>query len=327
MHDSIAIPACFSSSDHQIQRQADEPASVGRSGQSVFMSVYRTKLAGQCRLITVTWCRNLLLHGLSVSVQGPEGEDHYRCKVELKPWYFWRKQGSKHFIVDGKTVDVVWDLKAAKFNGETEPRSDYYVAIVCEDEVVLLLGDQKKDAYRKTGCRPSLIEPILVSRREHVFGKKKFSTRVKFNDKGTFHDISVECNNSINSDGFDPVLDIRVDGKLAIQIKHLQWKFRGNESINVGKNGVEVYWDVHDWLFGSGPRHGLFIFNPIPSSSIISPSSSSISAPSSPPSSSSSSMPVSYQEIMMNSASSSSDYDNAGNSSRFCLFLYAWKVE
>lgn len=322
MHDSIGIPACFSSSE---QRQAadDQPASVGRAGQSVYMSVYRTKLAGQCRLITVTWCRNLLLHGLSVSVQGPDGdgvddEQYYRCKVELKPWYFWRKQGSKHFVVDGKTVDMVWDLKAAKFNGETEPRSDYYVAIVCEDEVVLLLGDQKKDAYRKTGCRPSLIEPILVSRREHIFGKRKFSTRVKFNEKGIFHDISVECSNgtrssssssgnngSCSDDGVDQVLEIRVDGKLAIQIKHLQWKFRGNESINVGKNGVEVYWDVHDWLFGSGPRHGLFIFNPIPSS---------------PPSSSSSAS-------LTLSNSASGDYDNASGSSRFCLFLYAWKVE
>ncbi|KAL4278802.1 hypothetical protein GQ457_03G008470 [Hibiscus cannabinus] len=208
MHDSIGIPACFSSSDHQ--RQPDEPTSVGRSGQSVIKSVYRTKLAGECRLIMVTWCRNLLLHGLSISVQGPDGDEHYRCKVELKPWNFWRKQGSKHFIVDGTIVDVVWDLKAAKFNGETEPRTDYYVAI---NEVVLLLGDQKKDAYRKTGCRPSLIEPMLISRREHIFGKRKFTTRVKFNEKGTFHDVAVEC----NSDGIDPVLEIRINGKLAVQ--------------------------------------------------------------------------------------------------------------
>ncbi|KAJ0094257.1 hypothetical protein Patl1_16031 [Pistacia atlantica] len=267
MHDSIGIPACFSSSE----RQADDTATVTRSGQSVFMSVYRTKLAGECRLVTVTWCKNLLLHGLSVSVQGPDGDKHYRCKVELKPWYFWRKQGSKHFIVDGRMVDVVWDLKAAKFNGETEPRSDYYVAIVCEEEVVLLLGDLKKDAFRKTGCRPSLIEPMLVSRKEHVFGKKKFSTRVKFQEKGPFHDISIECNNSsISSDsslgGFDPELQIRVDGKLAIHIKHLQWKFRGNESVRISKTSVEVYWDVHDWLFGSGPRHGMFIFKPVNSS-------------------------------------------------------------
>ncbi|GLU21706.1 hypothetical protein SLE2022_378310 [Rubroshorea leprosula] len=303
MHDSIGIPACFSSGE----KQSDDAATVGRSGQSVFMSVYRTKLAGQGRLITVTWCKNLLLHGLCVSVQGSKSDEHHRCKVEMKPWHFWRKQGSKHLVVDGRAVNVVWDIKAAKFNGETEPQSDYYVAIVCEEEVVLLLGDLKKDAFRKTGCRPSLIEPILVSRREHVFGKKKFSTRARLNEKGNFHGILIEFNDSDH--GSDPKLEIRVDGKLAVQVKHLQWKFRGNESISIGRNGVEVYWDVHDWLFESGPRHGLFIFKPI-SSPPVRGQQISVSAPSSPD-----------HEALMNPPPENDDR------SRFCLFLYAWKVE
>lgn len=310
MHESLGIPACFSSGE----RQPDEAVAVIRSGQSVFMSIYRTKLAGQCRLITVTWCKNLMLHGLSVSVQGTNGYEHYQCKIEVKPWNFWRKQGSKQFVVDGKTVEVAWDLKAAKFNGETEPLSDYYVAILCEEEVVLLLGDQKKDAYRKTRCRPALIEPILVSRKEHVFGKKKFTTRVRFHEKEASHEISMECNsdNKNSTDGFDPQLDIKVDGKLAIQVKHLQWKFRGNEFLNVSKNKVEIYWDMHDWLFGSGPRHGLFIFKPVPS-----PSSSSISEPSSPQ------PPMLTEKV---SCASVND-DNTSGASSFCLCLYAWKVE
>ncbi|KAK9277574.1 hypothetical protein L1049_007119 [Liquidambar formosana] len=318
MHDSIGIPACFSFGE----RPTDDPA-ITRSGRSVFMSVYRTKIAGQCRLITITWCKNLLLHGLSVSVQGQDTDNQYCCKVELKPWYFWRKQGSKHFIVDGKAVNVVWDLKAAKFNGETEPRSDYYVAIACEEEVVLLLGDLKKDAYRKTGCRPALIEPALVSRKEHVFGKKKFSTRVKFHEKGTFHDISIECNNGlVNNSSFgenDQQMEIRIDGHLAIHVKHLQWKFRGNEHIYVNKTRVEVYWDVHNWLFSSGPRHALFIFKP--NSSSTSPSSAL--TPSSPRSSSLASTLLSSQAA----DSTSGEEYNAGGSSRFCLILYAWKVE
>ncbi|GLT74595.1 hypothetical protein SLA2020_463830 [Shorea laevis] len=306
MHDSTGIPASFSSGE----RQTGEKATVGRSGQSVFMSVYRTRLAGQYRSITVTWCKNLLLHGLSVSVQGPNPDEHYQCKVEMKPWHFWRKQGSMHFAVDGRRVEVVWDIKSAKFNGETEPQSDYYVAIVCEEEVVLVLGDSKKDAYRKTGCRPSLIDPILVSRREHVFGKKKFSTKVRLDEKGNFHGISIECN---NSDGFDPRMEIKVDGKLAINVKHLQWKFRGNEFINLGKNGVEVYWDVHDWLFGSGPRHGLFIFKPISSAAAVAPPvpTASVSTASSP----------NLEGLLMNPGSRNDDH------SSFCLFLHAWKVE
>ncbi|KAJ1403286.1 hypothetical protein SESBI_27434 [Sesbania bispinosa] len=243
MQDSIGIPACFSSSE---KPSDDHGATVTRSGQSVYMSVYRTKIADQCRLITITWCKNLLLHGLSVSVEGPEGETQHSCKVELKPWYFWRKQGSKRFIVDGKTVDIFWDLKNAKFHGETEPTSEYYVAVVCGQEVVLLLGDLKKDAYRRTGCRPALIDPILVSRKEHIFGKRKFSTRAKFHEKGRCHEITIECKNKGNGDGnslngVQPEMEIRFDGHLVIHVKHLQWKFRGNESIHLNKMRVEFW--------------------------------------------------------------------------------------
>ncbi|KAF8378214.1 hypothetical protein HHK36_029553 [Tetracentron sinense] len=317
MQDPIGIPACFSSSE----KPTDDPVAITRSGQSVFIYIYRTKIAGQCRLITITWCKNLLLHGLSISIKGPERGNEYSCKVELKPWYFWRKRGSKRFIVDGKAVDIFWDLKAAKFNGETEPQSDYYVAVVCEEKIVLLLGDLKKNAYRKTGSRPALTEPILVSKKEYIFGKKKFSTRVKFHEKGRFHEISIECKNNRSSSGnnsnsnsyggFDPEMEIKIDGDIAIHVKHLQWKFRGNESIYINKVRVEVYWDVHDWLFCPGLRHALFIFKPISSSTSSSASTSS-----------------SLTSLSSQTGSSTSvEGYSAGGSSGFCLFLYAWKVE
>ncbi|XP_055959803.1 uncharacterized protein LOC126657296 [Mercurialis annua] len=335
----IKLPIFKLFSESYIMQITNEPSStITRSGQSVFMSVYRTILANQCRLITITWCKNLLLHGLSISVQPTNNQDHHQeCKIELKPWCFWRKQGGKQFLVDGKAVDVVWDLKQAKFNGETEPQSDYYVAVVSEGEVVLLLGDLKKDAYRRTKCRPSLNEPILVSRKEHVVGKRKFSTKIKkeptsyssncisvgqhsvnvvgsfspisaplsqlsknkIHEKDTkFHEISIEC---INGFEFDPKLEIKVDGEIAFEVKHLQWKFRGNEIIDVSKRKVEVYWDVHDWLFGSGPRYGLFIFKPVSSSIPL----------------------LNDQEV----ACAPREEDNACGSSSFCLFLYTWKVE
>ncbi|XP_074359659.1 uncharacterized protein LOC141699705 [Apium graveolens] len=123
----------------------DDFVAVARSGQTVFMSVYRTKIADQCRLITVTWCNHLLVHGFFVSIKGLEGESQYTCKVESKPWYFWRKHGSKRFILDGKPVDIFWDLKAAKFNGETEPISEYYVAAVSDGKFMLLLGDLERE--------------------------------------------------------------------------------------------------------------------------------------------------------------------------------------
>ncbi|CAI8597594.1 unnamed protein product [Vicia faba] len=211
MQDSIGIPACFSSTshdDHQYHQGA-----VTRS----------------------------------VSVENPEKETQYSCKVELKPWYFWRKQGSKRFAVDGKEVDVFWDLKSAKFNGETEPTSEYYVAVVCDEEVVLLVGDLKKEAYKKTGCRPSLIDPILVSKKEHIFGKRKFSTKAKFHEKDRCHEICIKCKNKGNMNvvgdedkvKVEPEMEIRFDGELMIHVKHLQWKFRGNESVYLNKTRVE----------------------------------------------------------------------------------------
>lgn len=324
MQDQMGMPACFSSGE----RLGDDARAVTRSGQSVFMSAYRTKIADECRLITITWCKNLLLHGLSISVEGPDGDSHYTCKVEVKPWCFWRKQGSKRFLVDDKPVDIFWDLKSAKFNGETEPSSEYYVAVICDEEVVLLLGDLKKDAYRKTGCRPALIDPILVSRKEHVFGKKKFLTRVKFHDKGRFHNISVECKNkrhnnsgSNSLNGIDLEMEIKIDGHLVLLVKHLQWKFRGNESIHLNKVRVELYWDVHDWLFSPGLRHALFIFKP----SLLSSSSSLLKASSPPFSSSLTSTPLSSKTGSCDSTEGM-DHGSTG-SSEFSLFLFAWKVE
>ncbi|CAM8919177.1 unnamed protein product [Rhodiola kirilowii] len=323
MQDPIGIPACFSG-----QVVDDPSAMITRSGQSAFISTYRTRINDQCRLITITWCKNLLLHGLSISVDGVKGDDaqFHSCKIELKPWYFWRKTGSKRFYLsfgngDGKAVDVFWDLKCAKFNGETEPVSDYYVAVVCDEEVVLLVGDLKIDAYRKTKCRPSLTDPVLISRREHVFGKKKFVTKVKFHEKESkSHEILIECR---TNGGLEPEMEIKMDGNVAISVRNLQWKFRGNESIQVSKYKVEICWDVHDWLFSTGLRHGLFIFKPV----LVSSNSPS-SAPLSPPLPfSSSSTPLSSESGSSWSGDFGSGCGNSFGFSEFCLFLYAWKIE
>uniref|UniRef100_A0A0D9V9B5 DUF868 domain-containing protein n=1 Tax=Leersia perrieri TaxID=77586 RepID=A0A0D9V9B5_9ORYZ len=252
--DLFSVPSCFSSGE----KLPDIPSyatAATRSGQSAVTLVYRAEISGHSRLVTVTWCRNLLTHGLSVSIEGSAGNGKDKigkdygeaaataaagdavtgkscsaCKVEMQPWHFWRKYGAKQFQVDGNAIDVVWDLRGARFSDEPEPMSDYYVAVVAGEEVVLLLGNLKKEAFRRTGSRPSLQDAVL-------------------------------------------------------------WKFRGNECISINKLKVQVYWDAHDWLFGTGMRHALFIFKPEPPSPGM-----------------------------------DSDF-NPGEYSDFCLFLYAWKVE
>ncbi|CAL9065643.1 unnamed protein product [Musa banksii] len=286
MQDLFPVPSCFSSGEKLSQDAlpAATAAAATRSRQSMVVSVYRSRVAGHCRLVTVTWCKNLLAHGLSVSVDGPDTDSssssssssqrnssdaakkqqqqQHSCKVQISPWQPWRKQGSNRFQIGGETVEVFWDLHSAKFCNEPEPQSDYYVAVVSEGEVVLLLGDLRKEAYRRTSSRPSLAEAVLVARKEHVFGKKRFATRSRFHDKGSRREISVECSNGGGGGNMDLDMEIKIDGNVVIHVKHLQWKFRGNDSISIDKRRVEVYWDVHGWLFASGLRHALFIFKP-----------------------------------------------------------------
>ncbi|KAL5998207.1 hypothetical protein ACLOJK_009145 [Asimina triloba] len=309
MQDPIGIPASSTAGEKMVE----DPVAATKLGQSIVESIYQTKITGKCRSVTVTWCKNLLVHGLSITIEG--SKDQYSCKVELKPWSFWKKQGSKRFSVEGKPVDIFWDLKAVKFGREPEPHSDYYVAVVCEEEVVLLLGDLKKEAFRRTGSRPSLIDASLISRKEHIFGKKKFSTRAKFHDKGKQHEISIECttkrssssSGSNSSESTEPEMLIFIDGHPAIHVEHLQWKFRGNESISVENLRVEVYWDVHDWLFSPGFQHALFIFKPIAASP--------------------SSLMHATMSALGPTCSSSNDESSLGGAPGFCLYLYAWKLE
>uniref|UniRef100_A0A7N0TE40 DUF868 family protein n=1 Tax=Kalanchoe fedtschenkoi TaxID=63787 RepID=A0A7N0TE40_KALFE len=314
MHESVAIPAGNKAGD------PSSSAAVTKSGQCVFVSTYRTKLAGRCRLIAVTWFKDLLFHGLSIAIQGPDSETQYICKIQLKPWTFWKRHGTKHFTVDHKPVTVAWDLRAAKFGGETEPQASYYVALLCDGDAALLLGDMKAEAFRKTGCRPALIDPILVSRKEHVFGRKRFSTKARFREKGGVHEISIECFKGEESDpNPNLTMAIRIDGERLVVVKHLQWKFRGNESVFVDGMRIEVFWDAHDWLFGSGTRNAVFV---------IKPGASSGSSPEMSSSTSLGSILMSTQAGDEGDGSGSDVGSGLGNGSgRFCLFLYAWKTD
>ncbi|VVA26394.1 PREDICTED: unnamed product [Prunus dulcis] len=298
---SLHEPAPFA------EKITEEPVTT-KTAQSTVTCVYLANIATNWRKVTVIWCKNLMNHSLSIRVDGLEGDFHYTCKIDLKPWHFWSKKGYKSFEVEGNQVEVYWDLRSAKFGGGPEPCSDFYVALVCEEEVVLLLGDMKKKAYKRTKSRPAIVEALLYYKKENVFAKKSFATRVRFDEKRKEHDIVVE---SSTAGPKDPEMWISIDGIVLIHVKNLQWKFRGNQTVLVNMEPVQVFWDVHDWLFTSpSTGHGLFIFKP--------------GAPES----------ESDRESNGNGGGLDSDHSSAYYSpqnntttSDFCLFLHAYKIE
>lgn len=195
-----------------------------------------------------------------------EIDDAYSChciyKVDVRPSLFSKRKGSKSFLP--ANIQVYWDLCSAKFGPGPgpEPLEGYYIAVVCKGEMVLVVGDLRKEAFKKTGVVASSLasNAVLVSKREHILGKRVFQTKAQFWDNGKVHDLKIEYDdNGGDSDG-DPRLVVRVDAKTVVQVRHLQWKFRGNCAILVDGMQVEVFWDVHDWLFGSCVGNAVFMF-------------------------------------------------------------------
>ncbi|EPS70399.1 hypothetical protein M569_04363 [Genlisea aurea] len=216
--------------------------------------MYRAFIAGFWRNVTVFWNKNLMNYSLSISIEGCRDST---CRIDVKSWQFWAKKGYKTFEVDGKQVEAYWDLRSAKFSGSSQPLSDYYVALISDEEVVLLLGDKRKKAYKRSKSRPALSDPIMLSKTEHAFGKRSFSTRASFDNRRE-QEIVVE---SSVSGSKEPEMWISIDGIVVIHVRNLQWKFRGNQTVVIGKQeAVQVYWDVHAWLFSGNGGYGLFLF-------------------------------------------------------------------
>jgi hypothetical protein len=289
------------------EKTTEEPV-PSKVAQSTVTCFYQTNVAGFWRNVTILWCKNLMNHSLHITVDSVGGESQFSCKIDVKPWNFWSRKGYKTFEVEGNQVEVYWDLRCPKFTGSPEPTSDYYVALVSDEEVVLLLGDYKKKAYKRTKSRPALVDARLLVKKENVFAKKSFTTKAKFDEMRKENEIVIDSLTGSNTN--DPEMWISIDGIVLLHVKNLQWKFRGNQTVMVDKQPVQVFWDVHDWLFsGSGAGPGLFIFKPGPVEAESEKEGGAVEGSESDDGS------VAYSSSL-NSATF-----------EFCLVLYAYKIE
>ncbi|PPR91837.1 hypothetical protein GOBAR_AA28851 [Gossypium barbadense] len=274
------FPSCFGENGVQVADSSSSSSSSSKNAQNLVTCVYQCRIRGRPCLITVTWTKNLMGQGLSVGIDDSANQCLY----------------------------VYWDLSSAKFGSGPEPFEGFYVGVVANKQMVLLLGDMSKEACKKTGATHIPCNASLVAKKEHVFGKRVFGTKAQFCDNGRIHDLIIEC----DAVGMkDPCLIIRVDGKALMQVKRLRWKFRGNHTILVDGMAVEVYWDVHNWLFGTSlGGSAVFMFK----TSIVAEEklwfSQNIASPSS--------LQWSFSQRFQDSKS-----QNLG----FSLILYAWKNE
>ncbi|KAL1543244.1 hypothetical protein AAHA92_20246 [Salvia divinorum] len=223
------FPSCFGENGVQVADASCSSVSGAKPSQNSVTCVYRYDASHQCL-----------------------------CKVDVKPSLFSKRKGSKNLEVNSSKIEIFWDLSMAKFGPGPEPVQGYYIAVVCKGDMVLLVGDMRREALKKTGAVASLSSAIFISKKEHISGKRVFGTKAQFSDNGQIHDLKIECDASCSD---DPSLLVRVDAKTVMQVKHLQWKFRGNHTIFVDGLPVEVFWDVHNWLFGPSLGNAVFMFH------------------------------------------------------------------
>lgn len=257
------FPSCFGESGVQVadasssSSSSSSSAAASKHAQNVVTCIYKCRLL-QCRscLITITWAKNLMGQTLGISIDD-------LCKVDIKPWLFAKRKGSRTLTLNDSTdrVSIHWDLTNAKFGSRPEPMEGFFVAVIFNEEILLLIGDMKKEAYRRIDTDPTpSSNSVFVSKRENLFGKSFYVAKAQFFDQGKVHDISIECDYSVGG-MIDPCLVIRIDNKMVMQVRRLKWKFRGNYTIHVDGIPVEVYWDVHNWLFGTnGAGNAVFMF-------------------------------------------------------------------
>eukprot|EP00250_Pteridium_aquilinum_P001419 c11615_g1_i1 orf=322-1224(+) len=299
----LDLPFCYG--EYGVQVADSFACGTTRTTENMVTCLYRIKLAGMLPLVTITWCRTLVGLGLSLNVQDTDGVP--ACKMDTKPWLFGKKKGSKMIeVARNILVNVVWDLAAATYASGPEPVEGFFFALVHDHEVVLLLGDMTEDVYRKVQVKSISSETVMISRREHIFGRKLYTTKAQFGESGRMHDIVIEC----DTRGREPRLYVRVDKQLVVQVKRLMWKFRGNQTILVDGCPVELFWDVHNWLFSPTDGHAVFMFQ---TSMATDKSWSSLASSSS--------------LFQWHHTSSSSSSMKDAESSGFSLLLYAWKSE
>ncbi|XP_010557392.1 PREDICTED: uncharacterized protein LOC104826406 [Tarenaya hassleriana] len=268
------------------------------SVQTSITSIYRITLGSSSPssprkhvLINVTWCKNntnSTNHGLSIGVFSDENNPSTCLKLNTTSRFFRKKKGTKVLESDLGKIEVFWDLAAAKYDnlGGPEPVEGFYVIVLVDAELGLVLGDSAEEALFKKLTKGSsddfssaISKNCLISRQEHFSGNTLYSTRAKFAETGVFHEILIRC--SGETEGLKhsthnghhhhhhhhhPVLSVCIDKKTVIKVKRLQWNFRGNQTIFLDGLLVDLMWDVHDWFFrsnqesSSSPGSGRAVF-------------------------------------------------------------------
>ncbi|XP_041995561.1 uncharacterized protein LOC121745643 [Salvia splendens] len=212
--------------------------------------------------MTLTWSRTASSHALTISF---DDDPSSTFQITTNSRLFRKSKGSKSVHLRSSKIDLLWDLSTARYHPGPEPLDGFYLAVVVDSALGLLLGD--KASPRQFGTSANLFNKnkfSLVSRQEHFSGSAVYSTKARFSEGGGAHDIWIRCGGGggAESEGGkqNPSVWVCVDKKTVMKVRKVQWNFRGNQTIFVEGMLVDLLWDVHDWFYNDNPDSGCAVF-------------------------------------------------------------------
>ncbi|KAK7853652.1 hypothetical protein CFP56_035199 [Quercus suber] len=141
---SVSNPSCSSYSN-----AACINPSLSPSVQNSVTCVYKITLSTQKQiLITATWCKNNSSQGLSMNF-GDEPSSTPPFRLNTNSRLFRKKKGSKLMESNNSNIEVFWDLSNAKYDTGPEPVDGFYVLVMVDSEIGLILGDMAEEAVTK----------------------------------------------------------------------------------------------------------------------------------------------------------------------------------
>ncbi|KAE8713184.1 cytochrome P450 76A2-like [Hibiscus syriacus] len=215
--------------------------------------IYKARIPTQRHLlITLTWSKNRLGHGLTINV----GET--ASKLNPNTHRPTKRKGNKTFKACSSDIEVIWDISDARYIDGPEPSSGFSVVVLVDSQLCLSLGDMNEQED------PTTPKFLLVSRSEVFVGTSiVYSAKAQFSDKGLTHDILIKCNEEETGkrQGWrNPELTVTIDEKKMFQVNRLRCNFRGNQIIFLDGLLIDMMWDLHDWLFNQTSGCAVFMF-------------------------------------------------------------------
>lgn len=193
--------------------------------------------------VSLTWSRSMLGRSLHVHLH-----NHSSFHIRIKPW---RKHGSKKL---SHNTLFLWNLSHARFGPGPEPRSRFYLALLVDHSLSLLVGDQAPKPNPNPNNTPT--HQLLLLKRDHVHVAPQctrvYQTRTRLG--GKTREFRIDCEGYENENESLRLL-FCVDQEKVLEVRRLKWKFRGSERVEIHGAHVQISWDVHDWLFDKDKDH------------------------------------------------------------------------